>query len=163
MRRKRNFYFHLIKSGRTYETAELAIVVGVHPHTIHVWRKEGLNPIDDTHPFLFHGSEVIQFLKAKRQKNKIKLQPGEFRCPRCRKARKSALGNLSIQLTGKRMGIENQIIIRGVCESCNSNMVLFTTESKLTLWLSSFAQLPKGLLGCVNPCINLDLIKEQNL
>jgi hypothetical protein len=57
----------------------------VHKNTVRAWVKKGLPICDDRKPMLILGSDLREFIKLKKTKNKQKCQPWEFYCVRCRK------------------------------------------------------------------------------
>ena len=78
-KKKRKHNPNLARLRRSYTFAEIAEVYAVHRRTVQVWRKQGLNVIDDkSKPFLVIGADVRSFLKEKQRRRKHPLKPGEF-------------------------------------------------------------------------------------
>ena len=70
----------------------------MHKNTVLAWRDAGLNPIADLRkPLLFLGTELADFLDAKRAKHKRPLRPGQIYCVACHDAKEPAfrLGGIS--------------------------------------------------------------------
>jgi hypothetical protein len=144
---------------------ELATILKVHVRTVQTWHKEGLAP-NQTHdrPLLFLGSVVREFLAKRRDKNRRKLKPDEFYCPRCHAPRFPREGSVAFQETGRQVGkTSRQIILRGICEVCSCRMRRFSTDSDCER-LKSRAKLAMQYEGL--KCEQLgfvftDLAKEQ--
>ncbi|HEU5048402.1 MAG TPA: hypothetical protein VFT64_11245 [Rickettsiales bacterium] len=106
-----------IKAKASYYLQPLADMLGVHVNTIHRWIEEGLPRIDDAYPYMVYGEELIDFLNARQQSKKIPLQPDEFFCCRCQKARR-AWGGLAdlIPCTSKTGNL------RALCPECGGTL-----------------------------------------
>jgi len=81
---KRHPNHRLVKIHRNYTVEEVARLLGKHKNTVRNWVKDGLAIIDDKHPMLILGSDLVAFLQARRVKNKQSCRPGELYCVRCR-------------------------------------------------------------------------------
>jgi predicted transcriptional regulator len=88
--RKRRPNYRLVKIHRNYTVEEIARLFGAHKNTVRQWFKSGLKTLDRRRPLLVHGSDLSQFLRDRKQKNKRPCQPGEFYCLRCRVPRPPA-------------------------------------------------------------------------
>src|SRR5271165_350725 len=95
MRRKR-LSPRLVKIHYSYSIEEAASLLGVHKNTITHWRRQGLKPIDDRRPVLFHGTVLRAFLERRRKDRKQKCADGEFFCLRCRKPTCPANGDVTL-------------------------------------------------------------------
>ena len=84
----------LVKIHRTHSVEQLATLFGLHINTVRAWRKQGLAPIDDGKPMLFHGQSVADFLHKRRDGAKRPCQPGQIFCLPCR-APKSPAGDMA--------------------------------------------------------------------
>jgi len=82
--KKRHPNHRLVKIHRAYIVEEIASLFGMHKNTVRHWIKDGLNTIDDKRPMLILGHVLVEFLKARRVKNKQPCKPGELYCVRCR-------------------------------------------------------------------------------
>jgi hypothetical protein len=76
-----------VKVNLSYSVAELADTCDVHRTTVRRWLKEGLTPIEDRKPYLFHGTVARAFLTLKCSRNKKPSRPGEMYCMRCHRPR----------------------------------------------------------------------------
>ena len=118
----------LIRSQRVYTPNEIASLLNSSVNTIRNWIKEGMKVLKGTKmPYLICGSDVIEFIRMKKKKRKIPINPGEFLCLRCHKSRKSVPELTIPRLSGKKMGFSQQIIIEGICVICGCRMYYFTT------------------------------------
>ena len=145
----------LIKLNQTYEVHELALRVGVHRNTVRGWVKKGLKPIDDRRPFLFHGSDIREFLKNQRKPRYRKCEIHELFCLVC-KAPKLPQGNIVDYLPI----ITSAGNLCGRCPDCGHRIFKRISKSRLP---ELFAKLqvhdPQQALDIgdiPNPCVNCD-------
>lgn len=80
----------IAKLHRSYEVEEVMKLYDCHRNTVYNWMKEGLPPIDDRYPMLFHGSSLNDFHSGRRARNKRPCGPGEVYCVVCRAAQEPA-------------------------------------------------------------------------
>ena len=73
----------LVKIHRSYTVEEVARLLDKHKNTVRNWVKDGLATIDDKHPMLILGPDLVAFLQARRVKNKQSCKPGQLYCVRC--------------------------------------------------------------------------------
>ena len=73
-----------IKIHRSYDTRELANLLGVHKNTVRQWQRNGMKPIDNVRPILFTGDTVRAFLFARNASRKRPCPPGTIYCFKCR-------------------------------------------------------------------------------
>lgn len=92
--RKRHPNYKLIKMHRSYTVEEIANRFSIHKNTVRRWIKDGLTCIDDKRPMLVLGQVLVEFLQARRVKNKQTCESGELYCVRCR-APRSPAGNMA--------------------------------------------------------------------
>lgn len=104
----------LAKIHRTYAVEDIAMLFKVHKNTVRHWVKQGLPTLDKKRPMLFHGSELFQFLQARRTRNKKTCKPGEIYCVRCREPRFPVEMKAIYQALSETQG--NLI---GVCPNCD--------------------------------------------
>ena len=127
-----------LRLHRSYTMRELAELLEVHIRTVQGWHKNGLMAIDDCdRPLLFIGQSVIEFLKGRRSSGRCMLQSDQCYCLRCRKGVSPIASTVSLELTKKRVGRSDRlIIIKGICPHCSGKVVrLATTKSvKKTIW-----------------------------
>ena len=105
------------KIHRNYTVEEVAQLYGVHRNTVRSWLKNGLPACDEKRPILILGHDLMEFLTAKRRKNKQPCKPGEIYCVGCRVPRIPALGMADYQPLTAASG--NLI---GICPSCENLM-----------------------------------------
>lgn len=115
--KKRHPNHRLVKIHRNYTVDEIARLFGIHKNTARNWIKNGLAIIDDKHPMLILGQDLVSFLKKRRVKNKQTCKPEELYCVKCRRPRFPAgdmAGYTSITETfGK---------LTAICPDCNCIM-----------------------------------------
>jgi hypothetical protein len=108
------------KAHRTYDFVEIAETFEVTIATARRWRKEGLAPIEEKRPYVFHGSVLAEFLKRKNEP-RHPLEPGQIYCVGCKcaveplgyEALVRAMTPTSVQLIGRcRAGHEVQVRVR---------------------------------------------------
>lgn len=98
-----------------YTVEEFARTVGVHKHTVLMWKRDGLAPVEERRPFLFHGGTAVEFLKARSKKSKRPCSAGQLYCVRCRVPRAPVLDMadyIPMTPTGGNL--------RGLCPSCDA-------------------------------------------
>ena len=123
----RRHNIHLIKKDRSYTTAELAKLLGVHPGTVQLWHKKGMPAISDCHPLLFHGQVIKSYLSIQLKEQKHKLSPDEFWCLKCRRGQHSNGKEIKITVRGK-MGRYTRYLITGICPICSLKMIPITSD-----------------------------------
>jgi len=129
---RRNHNTRRIIGVRPYDFNEVANLFGVHVRTVQRWHKLGMVVVDETsRPFLVVGNELRRFVTKQKNDVKHKLLENEFFCVKCRAGRKVKPGSMTTESTGKRVGKNSQqIILRGICESCGTKLCRFTTDKK---------------------------------
>lgn len=105
----------LAKIHRNYTVEEVACLFGVHRNTVREWVKRGLPTNDGRRPMLILGVDLIEFLNARRAKNKRTCKPGEMYCVRCREPRAPAGDMADYQADTATLG--NLIAICPVCDA----------------------------------------------
>jgi hypothetical protein len=75
---------NLVKINRNYTVEDVANLCSVHKNTVRSWVKDGLTTIDNKRPMLILGSDLKDYLQAKRKSKKRKCLPIEIYCVRCR-------------------------------------------------------------------------------
>jgi len=144
-----------VKLNRTYEVAELAALLRVHKNTVRHWQGEGLKPLDDRRPLLFHGSTVRAFLASRIAKRKSPCPTGTLYCFRCRAPRPPALGMVDyipINATGGN--------VRAICATCETVMHRRAAQAAVATILPhcdvQIAQASPRLKGSPSPSLNCD-------
>jgi hypothetical protein len=105
----------LIKIHRSYSVDEVSRTLHVHKNTVRTWIKDGLAKIDSHRPTLIHGLELRSFLEQRRKRNRVKLQPGQIFCLRCRVGKEPAVrivDYLPISMTTGNL--------QGICPDCET-------------------------------------------
>jgi hypothetical protein len=115
----------LVKIHHSYAAGELADLFRVHKNTINHWRKEGLKPIDELRPVLFHGTVVRQFLERRRRTSKQPCANDELYCLRCRTPKRPTSG--TVKISGLPFGGGN---VRGQCSDCQGTMYRRISEAQ---------------------------------
>ena len=119
--------YRLVKIHRSYAVDEISKVLNVHRNTVRQWTKQGLSTIDARKPMLIHGRELIEFLKARRLKNKRPCRANEIYCVRCRTPVEPAEGMTEYKPTTATLG--NLI---GICPRCGSLICRRVNIAKLS-------------------------------
>ncbi|MFH1544102.1 MAG: helix-turn-helix domain-containing protein [Patescibacteria group bacterium] len=128
MRRKYNL--RKIVSKRSYTTEEIAELFKVHVQTVRTWRKDGMQPIEQSSsPYLFFGSAVRAFLVKELNKKKVKLSENEFYCIRCNKA----VTPTSTSMIDRNITIgkdKQSIFLVGTCPDCGLEVRRFAIKEQ---------------------------------
>ncbi|MGZ3834454.1 MAG: helix-turn-helix domain-containing protein [Mucilaginibacter sp.] len=104
---------NLVKIHRNYTVEEVANLFAVHKNTVRSWVKNGLATNDEKRPMLILGSDLKDYLKAKRKSKKRKCLPFEIYCVRCRMPQLPAENMADYEPTN---GSRGRLI--GLCPSC---------------------------------------------
>jgi hypothetical protein len=124
---KKTFNPNHIKINRSFSVSEIAALLSVNRFTILYWhRKEGLKPIDNRTPYMFHGKELRKFIRERQDKRKQKCAANEFYCFKCRKPRTSANNQVTIVINNCK-----QLNVQGSCAFCSSKMNRRNTTENL--------------------------------
>ena len=107
----------LVKIHRSYTVEDIARLFGNHKNTVRRWVKEGLPAIDDKRPMLILGHDLMEFLKARRKRNKRPCKPGQLYCVRCRTPKSPAGGIAEYSPITEKFG--NLVAI---CPDCDAIM-----------------------------------------
>lgn len=146
----------LVKIHPSYTVEEIARLFGIHKNTVRRWIKDGLATSDDKRPMLILGHVLVEFLQARRIKNKQTCKPGELYCVRCR-APKPPAGDMAeyFPITEK---FGNLV---GICPDCDAFMNRLISLSKIGQVRGridiSFSEELRQLYGSANPTLNSDL------
>ena len=107
----------LVKIHRNFTVEEIAKLFGAHRNTVRQWIKRGLPTIDTKRPMLILGRDLVEFLQARRLKNRRICNPGEIYCVRCRVPRNPAGDMADYQQLTATLGD-----LIGICPCCESMM-----------------------------------------
>jgi hypothetical protein len=153
---------NLVKRHRTYTAGELATRLGVHKNTVRHWHRDGLRPIDEGRPALFHGEMVRAFLAQRNGSRKRPCPPGAFYCFRCREPRRPALG--MVDYIEARQGTGN---LRALCETCGTVMHRRARRSTLSVAMPGIevqiTEAASRLSGRPDPSLNGDSERPRTL
>lgn len=75
-----------LKKHRVYSVDDLMEAYGVTRNTVSNWVRAGLEPSVSGRRNLFRGATVEEFHRARRERSKTELRPGEFKCMSCKMA-----------------------------------------------------------------------------
>jgi hypothetical protein len=114
-----------IKSFRCYTFEEAAEITGVSARTIRNWSSNGLRLLDRSRPILIRGDDLRGYIKDQRESRKVKTDPDEFFCCRCRRARKAAGGFADCLIVGKR------VTLTALCETCETVVTKPIAEARI--------------------------------
>jgi hypothetical protein len=112
--KRRSYNVRLIKR-LSYTIREIADLFGIHPQAVRRWIKAGLRTIDDSRPFLVHGSDLIDFLSERQSSRKQKCDPNQFFCCGCRAPREARDNRVNIHIRNAK-----QLNIAGRCAECGA-------------------------------------------
>lgn len=155
----RRVHPNAVKLHRSYNVAELAACCGVHKNTVRHWQGEGLTPVDDRRPLLFHGASIRAFLSNRKASRKRPCPPGTLYCFRCREPRPPAPGVVDFVAINALSGN-----IRANCATCETQMHRRARHAALsTILPGRVIQFTEGELrlnGCSPPSLNCDLERQ---
>jgi hypothetical protein len=114
-RRRTRYPIHRIKLTMTYDSAEIAKLLGVHRNTVRNWLKLGLPKLDDQRPVLIYGRALKAFLSARQERNRASCAVGEFYCFRCRVPR-SPWGGIADVIPHSAKTVQ----LKSICEACET-------------------------------------------
>jgi hypothetical protein len=131
--KSRTYNVRLIRRDYSYEVGELIALFGIHANTVSRWHADGLRPIDNHRPLLFHGSDLIDFLSRRQSARKRPCQPGEFFCCRCRGPRPAWENAIDIEIRDER-----RVVLKAVCEACGGAVNKIGTVRKISEYRTQF-------------------------
>lgn len=114
MKKKRTYNLSRIKQDYSYFVPEICALLGTHKNTVHQWLQKGLTKVDDTKPYLIHGSALKEFLATQQSSRKSSCKPDEFYCCRCRQPRRVWGGIVDVTIRNSKV-----IRLSGLCEQCD--------------------------------------------
>jgi hypothetical protein len=153
---KRHPNHRLVKIHRNYKVEEIASLFGIHKNTVHRWVKTGLPTSDHKRPTLILGRDLIEFLQARRAKNKWPCRPGEIYCVRCRRPKVPAGEMVDYLPVTDKLGN-----LKAICPDCDSIMnrrvnlaKLGQVQGKMDI---TFPQALRRVSESNQPTVNSDL------
>ena len=154
-RKRRSNYRH-VKIHRSYTVEEAAAVLRVHKNTVRQWIKDGLPTCDDRRPTLVVGSDLREFLHARRARNKRPCGPGEIYCVRCHAPRIPAGDMADYEPITEKVGN-----LTGICPVCdlimNRRVGLAKVEQVRGQMDIRFSEGKQHLLEREEPTVNSEL------
>lgn len=148
-----------VKRYRSYSIDELARCLDVHKNTVRHWQAQGLEPIDNSRPVLFHGPTVRAFLANRNSSRKRPCPPGTLYCFRCRSPRLPALG--MVDFVPIRPASGN---LRALCACCDTIMHRRVRETEIAKVMPGctvqFTQAQPNLSGQTALSLNCDFKKQ---
>jgi Zn-finger protein len=149
----------LVKIHRNYTVEEIAILFGIHKNTVRNWVKGGLPVIDDKRPMLIRGCDLVEFLKARRAKNKRPCKPGQFYCLRCRAPKYPAGDMADYKPVTEKFG--NLIAICPDCNAIMNQRVSLARIGRIGGKIDiSFEEAQRHLIEISKPTLNSDFREE---
>lgn len=145
----------LVKIHRTYTVEDITKLFGIHKNTVRDWVKAGLVVIDDKRPMLILGRDLVDFLKARRIKNKRPCKPGQLYCLRCRAPKYPAGEMAEYKIVTAKFG--NLIAICPSCETIMYQRVSLTKIGRICRKIDiSVPEALRHLIEITKPTLNSD-------
>jgi integrase len=132
------------RQHRVYSVEDVMGLYAVCRNTVSNWVTGGLSPVDQDTPQLFRGAELARFHTERRERSRILLRSGEFKCLGCKMAVFPELATLVVDRSRRRP------MAMAVCPDCRAwmNKLLDDTECN-------------RLLICLDTNTNLALSDED--
>ena len=144
-----------LKQHRSYSAAELAGLLGVHKNTVRQWTRDGLSPLGNGRPALFHGGDTRAFLAKRNASRKRPCPPGTLYCFRCREPRHPAGAMADFVAITPVSGN-----LQALCETCETIMHRRARLSALNTTMPNvdvrIMEAPVRLIGKPCPSLNCD-------
>ena len=121
----------LIKRKRSYTYKDIADLFAIHVRTVQEWRKEGLNILSESNPYLVMGRDLINFLNSRQKKRKVSLKPNEFYCVTCRKAVLPVSESIKEKEQAMLGGGAKSISKEAICLNCKNKIFRFGSSKKM--------------------------------
>lgn len=157
--RKRTYNTRLLKATLPYSVQDVAELYGLHKNVVRRWFKEGLKRIDDRKPHLVRGDEVARFLNQRQSSRKIKCQPHEFYCLKCRAPRQARDSKVEIVQEGPKL-----MRVKAVCGVCGTSINKSQALKNLPIIEKTFSVTQRAgfnLSHCPEPRLNVDMENED--
>jgi integrase len=129
----RRFDPRRIRKGFSYTARDLSEVYGIDESTVHRWvREEGLIPIDNKTPAMFHYKTTKQFLEHKNQSRKMATgNEGDLPCLKCFLKRRAYQNKIIVEKINNRFWN-----IQGTCSCCGSKMNMRVSANEFILTIT---------------------------
>jgi hypothetical protein len=148
-----------VRRHRNYTVDGAARAVDVSKGTVRRWMKAGLPAITDRKPILILGSDLIDFLKSRRQPTQ-RCQPDECYCFSCRAPKRpafDAVEYMPLTPTGGNL--------RALCAECSTVMHKRVSTASLTALEAildvTIRQADRPLSKSKEPCLHDHLERES--
>jgi len=122
-----------IKASLTYEVGEAAAALGKSVATIRNWKKDGLRVMSEKKPLLFLGQDLRDYIRAKSQKSKTTLSPGQLYCLSCRTAQKPR--DMVVEVLPNNTQTDR---LKGVCNACGGVASRIISKTKAQHFAATF-------------------------
>lgn len=129
----RHFDPRRVRKGFVYTAKDIAAVYGVDESSVHRWaREEGLIPIDDKTPAMFHHETTRQFLEYKNQSRKMETgNAGDLPCFKCHLKRRAYQDKITVKSINDKVWA-----VQGLCSCCGSEMNQRTQANEFLLTIT---------------------------
>ena len=155
---KRHPNHRLVKIHRSYTVEDVANLFSIHKNTVRRWVKSGLATCDEKRPMLILGHDLVEFLQARRVKNKQTCKPGELYCVRCRVPRPAAEDIAEYSPVSKKIG--NLIAICPICDAIMNRRVSLAKIGEISGNIDiTFPEDLQHIVKRVKATVNSDLKK----
>lgn len=145
----------LVKIHRNYTIGETATLFRVHKQTVRNWITRGLPTIDTKRPTLILGTDLADFLSARRQRRKQTCPSGHMFCLRCKAPKEPAGGMVDYIPMSDTSGN-----LRGICPTCDRLIHRRVNLAKIDGirggMTITFPQARLHIGGCLQPSVNCD-------
>jgi len=149
--------YRMVKIHRNYTVEEAACLFGIHKNTVREWVRAGLPAFDEKRPMLILGSDLADFLKTRRSKNKRPCHHGEMYCVRCRAPKLPAGGMADCLPLTPSVGR-----LTAICPDCFTMLNQCVSMAKLDLLRTkleiTFPQALDQVSNTTQPSVNSDLV-----
>ncbi len=112
------------KQHHVYDFAQMFQLYGITRNTGTNWQKAGLRVVDDGHPLLVTGAELIRFHTERKVTGHQPLKTGQFLCRRCRTRVYPDIETVSVPELGR-----PERFVRGVCPDCTGTVLKLVSRT----------------------------------
>jgi hypothetical protein len=116
-----------IKSARSYTIAEVARLRGVSLNSVRNWVRAGLPVLRAERPYLIQGAQLKAWLIDRAEARKLRLNPEEMLCLRCKAARTPLGGMVDCTFISS-----SKVLLTGLCPICGGAIQRFANSRQLT-------------------------------
>lgn len=110
-----------------FDVFEAATALSVTRETVRRWiKRDALRTVDAKRPLLIAGADLNAFLKARREAQKRRCQPGEIYCLKCRDSRRPVPGMIDYLPNGRSAGN-----LQAICGQCGTIMNRRCAQSRI--------------------------------